>query len=67
VYKIPDLTGSNGNHIHGQVLVGSLAAGIAAYLSVRFLTRYFETRTLTPFAIYSVVVGVLMIIYTVAT
>jgi undecaprenyl-diphosphatase len=67
VYKIPDLTGPNGDHIHGQVLAGSLAAGIAAYLSVRFLTKYFETRTLTPFAIYSVIVGVLMIIYTVAT
>ena len=36
-------------------------AGVAAYLSVRFLTRYFETRTLTPFAIYSLIVGVLCI------
>jgi undecaprenyl-diphosphatase len=24
---------------------------------VRFLTRWFETRTLTPFAIYSVLAG----------
>jgi undecaprenyl pyrophosphate phosphatase UppP len=30
----------------------------AAYLSVRFLTRYFQTRTLTPFAIYCLVVGI---------
>jgi len=37
----------------GQVLVGSIAARIAAYLSVRFLTRFFTTRTLTPFAIYA--------------
>ena len=37
VYKLPDLLGHNGDHIRGQVLVGSLAAGIAAYLSVRFL------------------------------
>jgi undecaprenyl-diphosphatase len=29
---------------------------------VRWLTRYFETRTLTPFAIYSVVAGVICII-----
>jgi undecaprenyl-diphosphatase len=55
--KIPDLTGHLGAGIHGQVLVGSIASGIAAYLSVRFLTRYFETRTLTPFAIYCVVAG----------
>ena len=64
VYKLPDLLGSNGNQIRGQVLVGSIAAGIAAYLSVRFLERYFRTRTLMPFAIYSLVFGIAMIIYT---
>jgi undecaprenyl-diphosphatase len=64
VYKLPDLLGHNGDHVRGQVLVGSLAAGIAAYLSVRFLTRYFATRTLTPFAIYSVVFGLAMLAYT---
>jgi len=57
VLKLPSLAGSAGAHIHGQVLVGALVAGIAAYLSVRYLTRYFETRTLTPFAVYSLVVG----------
>ncbi len=64
VYKLPDLLGSNGDHIRGQVVVGSIAAGIAAYLSVRFLERYFRTRTLMPFAIYSLVVGIAMIVYT---
>ena len=46
------------------MLVGSLAAGLAAYASIRFLTRYFQTRTLTPFAIYSLVFGTFMIAYT---
>jgi undecaprenyl-diphosphatase len=64
VYKVPDLLGHNGDGIRGQVLVGSLAAGISAYLSVRFLERFFRTRTLVPFAVYSVVVGIAMIIYT---
>ncbi|MGH9127088.1 MAG: undecaprenyl-diphosphate phosphatase [Acidimicrobiales bacterium] len=59
VYKIPDLTGPLGNGIRGQVLAGSVVAGVASYLSVRFLTNYFRTRTLTPFAIYSVVAGIL--------
>jgi undecaprenyl-diphosphatase len=58
VLKLPDLAGSLGSGIHGQVLAGSLASAICAYLSVRFLTRYFQTRTLTPFAIYCVVAGV---------
>ncbi len=57
VLKIPDLFGPLGSGIHGQVLMGSLASFIAAYLSVRFLTRYFATRTLTPFAIYCTVAG----------
>jgi len=64
VYKLPDLLGHNGDQVRGQVLVGSIAAGIAAYLSVRFLERYFRTRTLTPFAVYCVVIGVAMIVYT---
>ncbi|MDQ1425040.1 MAG: undecaprenyl-diphosphatase [Acidimicrobiaceae bacterium] len=62
IYKLPDLAGPLGNGIRGQVIVGSLCAGIAAYLTVRFLTRYFHTRTLNPFAIYCLVAGVVSII-----
>src|SRR6202023_1347038 len=47
--KIPDLFGPLGNGIHGQILLGSVLSGVAAYLSVRFLLRYLRTRTLTPF------------------
>ena len=57
VLKVPDLFGPLGAGIHGQVLVGSLASFVSAYLAVRYLTRYFRTRTLTPFAIYCAVVG----------
>ena len=62
VLKLPALAGSAGTGIRGQVLVGAVAAAVAAYLSVRFLTRYFTTRTLTPFAVYCLVVGVACII-----
>jgi len=64
VYKLPDLLGPNGDGVRGQVLVGSLAAGIAAYVSVRFLTQWFRTRTLTPFAIYSLAFGAFMLLVT---
>ena len=57
MFKIPDLFGPLGDGIGGQVLAGSVASFVAAYLAVRFLIRYFETRTLTPFAIYCVVFG----------
>lgn len=56
--KIPDLFGPLGAGIHGQVLAGSVASFVSAYLAVRYLTRYFRTRTLTPFAIYCVLAGV---------
>jgi undecaprenyl-diphosphatase len=61
--KIPDLMGPLGNGIHGQVLVGSILSGVGAYLSVRLLLRYFRTRTLNPFAIYCLVVGLGSIVY----
>lgn len=56
-YKIPDLLGPMGAGIGGQVLAGSIASFVAAYLSVRYLTYYFQTRTLTPFAIYCTLAG----------
>jgi undecaprenyl-diphosphatase len=59
VLKLPTLAGSAGSQIHGQIIVGMLTAGLAAYFSVRFLTRYFQTQTLVPFAVYSLIAGVL--------
>ena len=43
--------------MRGQALVGALFAGLAAYVSVRFLMRFFETRNLIPFAIYCLIAG----------
>jgi undecaprenyl-diphosphatase len=57
VLKVPDLAGPLGAGIHGQVLVGSIVSGLGAYASVRWLTRWFTTRTLTPFAIYCLAAG----------
>ncbi len=62
IYKLPDLLGPNGDGVRLQVLAGSIAAGLAAYVSVRFLTRYFRFGTLTPFAVYCLVVGVLGVV-----
>jgi len=62
VLKLPTLAGSAGDDIHGQIAVGVVITAVAAYLSVRFLVRYFETRTLTPFACYCLVAGVASII-----
>jgi undecaprenyl-diphosphatase len=63
VLKVPDLLGSLGNGIRGQILFGSVLSGLGAYVSVRFLVRYFQTRTLYPFALYCFVFGLLSVIY----
>jgi undecaprenyl-diphosphatase len=61
--KIPDLLGPLGNGIRGQILVGSILSGVGAYLSVRFLMKYFQTRTLYPFAFYCLLAGLGSVIY----
>jgi undecaprenyl-diphosphatase len=61
--KLPELAGSEGNGVRGQALVGALCSALTAYLSVRFLMRYFETRTLMPFAIYCGCAGVAFAVY----
>ena len=63
VLKLPSLAGSAGAHIHGQVVLGMVVTAVTAYLSVRFLVRYFQTRTLTPFAIYCLVFGAASIVH----
>ena len=63
ILKLPSLAGTAGAHIHGQVILGVVVTAITAYLSVRYLVRYFQTRTLTPFAIYCLVFGGLSIIH----
>ncbi len=63
VLKVPDLFGPLGQGIHGQILAGSLASFVCAYVAVRFLERYFRTRTLLPFAIYCLVAGVAAFVF----
>ncbi len=62
VYKIPDLLGPNGNGVRGQAFAGAAVAAVAAYFSVRFLVRFFETRNLMPFAIYCLAAGIVSVI-----
>jgi undecaprenyl-diphosphatase len=57
ILKLPQLFGHDGNGVRGPALVGALGAAVTAYLAVRFLMRFFETRTLTPFAVYCFFAG----------
>jgi undecaprenyl-diphosphatase len=55
--KLPDLFGPLGDGVRGQVLAGSVASFVGAYAAVRWLTRWFRTRTLLPFAVYCLIAG----------
>jgi undecaprenyl-diphosphatase len=61
--KLPELAGPDGRGVRGPALVGALCSAVTAYLAIRFLMRFFETRTLVPFAVYCVAAGAACAIY----
>ena len=65
--KLPDLFGTQGNGVRGPALAGALCAAVTAYLSVRFLVRFFQTNRLTPFAAYCAAVGAICFVIFLAT
>jgi undecaprenyl-diphosphatase len=64
IVKMPDMLGHLGNGVRGQALVACAVAAVTAVFTVRFLVGYFKTKTLTPFAVYCLVFGLAMVIYT---
>ena len=60
VLKLPELLGPEGAGVRGPAAVGAACAALTAYLSVRFLMRFFETNRLTPFAAYCVGAGAIL-------
>jgi undecaprenyl pyrophosphate phosphatase UppP len=65
VFKASELLGPETKGIHGPILVGAIVSGIGAYFALMFLDRFLSNpkRTLTPFAIYCLVMGVFSLIY----
>ena len=55
--ELPSPTGTASAHIQDRILLGVVVTALAAYLSVRFLLRSFQTRALTPLAIYCLALG----------
>jgi undecaprenyl-diphosphatase len=61
IYKLPGVL-KNWGHTGGPILVGSLLAGIGAYLSVRYLDKYFRNKSLRPFGWYCIGFGLFMLL-----
>ncbi|HET9029483.1 MAG TPA: undecaprenyl-diphosphate phosphatase [Candidatus Aquilonibacter sp.] len=55
--EIPKLFAPGAHVVAFQAILGGVFAGIAAYLSVAFLTRYFKSNDLRPFGWYCLIVG----------
>ncbi len=62
VLELPDLFAPHARSILGYAILGIALAGIAAYLSVRYLMKYFEFGRLDPFAYYCVGAGALSLV-----
>ena len=65
LFKASELFGPETKGIHGPIIIGSIVAGVGAYFALMFLDRFLSNpkRTLTPFAIYCVVMGLFSLIY----
>ncbi|MDQ0118681.1 undecaprenyl-diphosphate phosphatase [Pseudarthrobacter sp902506025] len=59
--KLPELFGPNLAGDRGAFIIGALCSGLAAWISTKFLLRFFHTRTLVPFAVYCIVAGALYV------
>ena len=55
--EMPNSSPPSAHLVLVQAVAGGIAAGVAAYFSVAFLTRYFRSNDLRPFGWYCVVVG----------
>jgi undecaprenyl-diphosphatase len=62
VLKIPDLFTPIARPHLPVYLLGGVAAGVAAFLSVAYLMRYFRVGRLDPFAIYCAAFGIVSLI-----
>lgn len=58
--KLPELFGPAGDGVRGPAAAAAACAALTAYVSVRFLMRYFETSRLTPFAAYCATAGAIL-------
>jgi undecaprenyl-diphosphatase len=62
LFELPNLVGAGGDGVRSQVFVGAVCAAFAAYASVRFLARWFTTKTLWPFGVYCLAAGLACVI-----
>ena len=61
VLEIPQLIGQSAS-AWLLIVTGMILSGVAAYLSTKFLMKYFETGRLNPFAYYCWALGLVSLV-----
>jgi undecaprenyl-diphosphatase len=66
LFKVKDLGGATGGPGGVALLIGFIAAAVSGFLAVRFMVRFLKKHRLFPFAIYTLVLGVFVIVLSLA-
>ena len=64
IVKLPKLLhhGAIAHTSLAPLLAGTITAFIATFISVAFLVKYFKTKSLQPFALYCMIVGIISLV-----
>lgn len=64
IVKLPKLLhhGAIAQASHAPLIAGTVTAFLATFISVTFLVKYFKTKSLRPFALYCLAVGIVSLI-----
>lgn len=62
VYKLKDIGADQGATAWGPTIAATLVAFVVGYAVIAWLMRYLRTRSFTPFVIYRIALGVLLLV-----
>ena len=62
LFKLPKLAHGGLSGLYGPLLVGTVVAFFATFISVKVLIKWFKTQSLRPFAFYCLLIGLISII-----
>jgi undecaprenyl-diphosphatase len=66
LFSLGDIAEDVGDAGGAAYLVGFIAAGVSGFLAVRFMMRYLKQHRLRPFAIYTLALGLFVIVLSLA-